>query len=652
MSASASQLAETLAHPKYRADIDGLRAIAVLSVVGFHAFPVWFRSGFIGVDIFFVISGYLISSILFGNLAQKSFSYREFYRRRVRRIFPALLLVTMACLVFGWFGMLAGDYEQLGKHALGGTGFVSNFLLWNEAGYFDTSAKAKPMLHLWSLAIEEQFYILWPPFLCLIWKRKWNIFAITSAIVFLSFVTNLLSFPGNPTAAFYSPLSRIWELMIGGLLAYCVLFRPAFIARHHNARSLAGLILLTVGFVFINTSQAFPSWCALLPTLGAALLISAGPQAWLNHNVLSNRIAVWFGKISYPLYLWHWPLLSLALIQNNYEDNSRTARISLVVLAILLAWLTYRFVETPIRKAKKISTLQLVSIFSGLGLMAACIVIFGGWPQRAANQDEIKIFIDRYAKFHKLGLSDFYQERCDFYDWNARFHKKKIHESCTAITAGRSTYLLWGDSHAQALSFGLRKNISSDINLAQIVTSGCKPKLENDPENGADKVACRMSNEFAIEFIKQHKPDRVFVAQGEHHEKTDWFEMARLVHANQGELILIGPTPQWRPSLPIIVAKDLNTRRDYIGEGLDPSIFLTNTTLREKYIDTRVRYVSIIDSVCRSRECRAIVNSSDLFNLLVLDYGHLTPAGSDFVVKLVLRDLLIPPFNQTIRRTN
>lgn len=214
-----------LSHPKYRPDIDGLRAIAVLAVVAFHAFPNWIKGGFIGVDIFFVISGYLISTIIFESLDKGTFSFSEFYARRITRIFPALLLVLVACLTFGWFVLLADEYKQLGKHTAGGAGFVSNFLLWNEAGYFDNSAETKPLLHLWSLGIEEQFYILWPLLLWFFWKRNFNLFIITIAVAIASFILNIEGVKHDMVATFYSPQSRFWELLSGSLLAWFALYK-------------------------------------------------------------------------------------------------------------------------------------------------------------------------------------------------------------------------------------------------------------------------------------------------------------------------------------------------------------------------------------------------------------------------------------------
>lgn len=312
-----------LTHPKYRPDIDGLRAIAILSVVGFHAFPFWVKGGFIGVDIFFVISGYLISTIIFGSLERNSFSFVDFYSRRIRRIFPALLLVLIACFAFGWFVLLANEYKQLGKHIAGGAGFVSNFLFWHESGYFDNAAETKPLLHLWSLGVEEQFYIIWPLLLWLTWK-KLNLLSITVAVALISFTLNIVNVNGgHAEAAFYSPQTRFWELMAGSILAYLTLHKmqvlekfklrlysrigdhnPAFAPETRNIifsnmQSMFGVVLIAIGVLVITKERHFPGWWALLPTLGALLIISAGAQAWFNRVILSSRVLVWFGLISF-----------------------------------------------------------------------------------------------------------------------------------------------------------------------------------------------------------------------------------------------------------------------------------------------------------------------------------------------------------------
>jgi peptidoglycan/LPS O-acetylase OafA/YrhL len=368
---SSTRDAKSLTHPKYRPDIDGLRAVAVLSVVGYHAFRSVVRGGFIGVDIFFVISGFLISSIIFDSLKRDSFSFIEFYRRRIARIFPALLLLLFACYAVGWLTLLPPEYKELGKQIAGGAGYVSNFVLWNEHGYFEQAADAKPLLHLWSLGIEEQYYIFWPLLSYVAWKRRLNLLAITLAIGAVSFALNVGKASTDSVAAFYSPQTRFWELLVGSALAYGVLHRERWASNDNvalaEARSLVGAALIAVGLATIAVDRAFPGWWALLPTIGTALIISAGATAWLNRTVLSNRVLVWFGLISYPLYLWHWPLLSFAqIIENGLPP--RPVRLVAVVASIALAWLTYELVEKPLRFGR-------FKAAKGVGLFACMIVV-------------------------------------------------------------------------------------------------------------------------------------------------------------------------------------------------------------------------------------------------------------------------------------
>lgn len=351
--------------PGYRPDIDGLRALGVLLVVIFHAFPRTLPGGFAGVDIFFVVSGYLISTIIFENLEKGSFSFFEFYSRRIRRIFPALTIVLATGGIIGWFVLLTDEYRRLGLHIVSGAGFVSNFVLWSEAGYFDGDAYTKPFLHLWSLGIEEQFYIVWPVLLGTVWQRKHHFLGITVSIAALSFVANLYLVHSNPVAAFYSPWSRFWELMIGGILAYMTLHRPQCVPAKSDWTAAAGLLLIVLGVALLNKKAAFPGWWALLPTLGTFLVIAGGPDAWLNRKFLGSRGMVGIGLISYPLYLWHWPLLSLAWIVEG-EMPSNATRSVLVLVSFALSYLTYRFVEMRMRRGGRITTFVLVATMAGL----------------------------------------------------------------------------------------------------------------------------------------------------------------------------------------------------------------------------------------------------------------------------------------------
>lgn len=354
-------------HPKYRPDIDGLRAVAIISVVIFHAFPDLLMGGFIGVDIFFVISGFLISSIIFSSLERQRFSIVEFYVRRIRRIFPALLLVMLACIILGWFVLFADEYMHLGRHLTAGVEFISNFVLWRESGYFDSRALTKPLLHLWSLAIEEQFYVFWPLLLAFVWKRNFGFLKVTFAIAILSFFANIYLIGSHPVAAYFLPVSRFWELMLGGVLAHMQLHHPEMLKKHSNCQSILGFSLILIGLFTINELREFPGWWALLPTFGSIFVISAGPEAWLNKKLLSNATMVWLGLVSYPLYLWHWPILSFLNITQVGQAEVEY-RVIAITLALILAWATYKYLEQPVKliKNKRRSAVWLIVLMCGL----------------------------------------------------------------------------------------------------------------------------------------------------------------------------------------------------------------------------------------------------------------------------------------------
>jgi peptidoglycan/LPS O-acetylase OafA/YrhL len=389
-----------LLHPKYRPDIDGLRAIAVLSVVIFHAFPHALKAGFMGVDIFFVISGYLISSIIFENIDRGSFSFGQFYGRRIKRIFPALTLVLLSCLVFGWFGLLGDEYKQLGKHMAAGAGFVSNFFLWQEVGYFNNAAETKPLLHLWSLAIEEQFYIVWPLVVWLTWKRKWLFLSIFISLGLASFAYNVHLVRLDPTATFFSPTTRIWELLAGVLLAYMkvrpTIWQPS--QQQLHVASTLGVVLLAFGMYRIDKGRPYPGTWAFFPILGSFCLIFAGPTAWFNRLVLSNRLLVWVGLISFPLYLWHWPILSFMRVIESEAPSAHFRNLA-VLASFILAWMTYYFVEKPIRSGGKnsLKIVVLASLVIALGVAGWFVYQNNGISSRqAAQADGVNVW-DNYA---------------------------------------------------------------------------------------------------------------------------------------------------------------------------------------------------------------------------------------------------------------
>jgi peptidoglycan/LPS O-acetylase OafA/YrhL len=401
--------ARTANHLDYRPDIDGLRAIAVLAVIGFHAFPAWIRGGFVGVDVFFVISGYLISTILLAGMERGSFRFSQFYMRRIRRIFPALIVVLAASMVAGWLVLFSVEYKALGKHVAGSAAFASNFVLWNEAGYFDKAAATKPLLHIWSLGIEEQFYIVWPLLLYLVWKRKAATLVLLLLLLISSFTFNVLS--SDPAADFYSPLTRFWELMAGAVLAYLSLHwedlakifrklpRPALqiigcgAAPESMTRDITAVIglLLIVGSVFtVDETRKFPGWWALLPVAGTYLMIASGPHAWINNKLLATRGLVAIGLISYPLYLWHWPLLSFIGIVDGHTPSPEAAVLA-ILLSFALAWLTYLVVEKPLRfgKSAPIKAVALLFVMGAIGSAGYLTYAEGGFSSRNPNAEDI-----------------------------------------------------------------------------------------------------------------------------------------------------------------------------------------------------------------------------------------------------------------------
>lgn len=366
----------------YRQDIDGLRGIAVLSVVLYHAFPSLLPGGFIGVDIFFVISGFLITSILIEAREAGAHSLIHFYMRRVRRLFPALILVLLTVLALGWHLLFADEYRQLGLHTVGASAFVSNLLLWRESGYFDTVAVSKPLLHLWSLGIEEQFYLFWPLLLWLARKGpRWRLWLIGS-ILGASFAWNILSYQRDPVGDFYAPMTRFWELAAGSLLAVLPIARQAS-QRHRDLAAWSGALLITTGLIWAEAAAGFPGYQALLPVMGGGLLVFSGMSARLNRTLLAAPPLVWLGLISYPLYLWHWPLLSLLRIVHG-EATSPGLRLGVLVSSIGLAVATYCLLERPFRRGRRggLKAAVLVFVMTLVATLGILVQIQGGFAKR------------------------------------------------------------------------------------------------------------------------------------------------------------------------------------------------------------------------------------------------------------------------------
>ena len=490
---------------EYRPDIDGLRAVAVLLVVGYHYFPRQVTGGFVGVDVFFVISGYLISRLIADGLARGEFSAWRFYGARVRRIFPALLTVLAGVLCGGWLVLLAAEYAPLGRHVAAGAAFIANLATWQETSYFDTAATTKPLLHLWSLGVEEQFYLLWPLGLLGLWRlgrRMWPAALLVAAI---SFAWSVHLTATDPTAAFYSPFSRLWELALGGVLAGVERERAPMFARIPTWASIVGLVAVLGGAGVFGPGSTFPGWHALLPTVGAALVIAAGPEGWLNRRVLSNRVMVAIGLISYPLYLWHWPVLTFARIVAAVEFSAGV-RLGLLGASLILTVLTYWLVERPVRarrtSALLVGTLCVVNVVIGAaGWIVYARGGFGG--RRAADAQVTRLFETSVLSSEARACFDLPSDGRSLDTW-------KCHAGRASSSADG---FVFGDSHALALVPAFeRLSTEGGASFEFAGQSQCPPLLGIDSLGTMHRAgACRALNDRVFAYVREHGIRRVFL---------------------------------------------------------------------------------------------------------------------------------------------
>lgn len=439
----------------YRPDIDGLRAVAVLSVIAFH-YGAPLPGGFTGVDVFFVISGFLITSQLAHEIHAGTFSLLGFYHRRIRRILPALVVMLVATMIAGKFLLMPGDYKSLGASAAAAAFGASNFFFLSNTGYFDRSADLMPLLHTWSLAVEEQFYLVWPLLLALTaaGRKRIDLAAIVGGIVVIGFGASLIWLNADPKAAFFMAAPRAWELAIGALLV----FIPA-LPRRFAGLTAAGLALIAVGFFTINAT-AFPGPAALLPCVGAALVIwpkdgHARASRWLTY--LSP-----IGLISYSLYLWHWPVWVLYRIYINHAQPLPLETAALTAASVLLAFLSWRFIEQPVRKLRLEPTR---TVQAGL---AACAAIFCAGAFIHSADGEPERVPEAYAM---RSLDVMWDWPCPRYGTLSELNEQFCFFGKPWATAKRKV-LIWGDSHAQHFA-PIIEAAAKDQDAAFLLYTGC-----------------------------------------------------------------------------------------------------------------------------------------------------------------------------------
>lgn len=489
----------------YRADIDGLRAVAVLSVLAFHVAPSVLPGGFLGVDVFFVISGYLISLILLREQADGRFRFGAFYARRVRRLFPALVAVLVATLVFGGFALFADEYERLARHAYYAIAFVLNFRLMQEAGYFDVASSAKPLLHLWSLSVEEQFYLVWP--VVLLGARRLRVDAgiviVVLGVASLAFGAHLAA--RSADALYYHPLARGWELLVGAGVAWWHGRRggvlPAMLEPRsaRNMLSVAGLLLIAWALFTFDEHALYPSVSMIAPLLGVAALIASGHGAIVN-RALAAKPLVLVGLISYPLYLWHWPLLSFVRIAESGRPPGWLL-LTAALLSVLLAWGTYAWIERPIRHgwARRRVVPVLIGAMLALVLASRVVIDSGGLPDRQA----VRYARDAEAQMIREPRQD---SSC-----LALFSGTDAPVYCRQSYPGERMIALIGDSHAHVLFPGVSELAASrGYGTLLLANSGCPPfDGAVTGRNAAERTACARSIEVILSAIER---DRRLVA--------------------------------------------------------------------------------------------------------------------------------------------
>ena len=524
----------------FRHDINGLRAFAVIAVVLYHFNPLWLPGGFAGVDVFFVISGYLMTSIIFRGLENNDFSIINFYLARAQRIIPALGILCFTLLIFGWFFLIPNEYATLGIHSFSSMAFISNMVYWGEAGYFTAASHDKWLLHTWSLSVEWQFYLIYP--LVLVFLHQFlltkNIRNLLLAGVIISFVFTVYASHQWPEAAFFLLPTRAWEMLMGGL-AFLFPFRSS-----HSRKVIlewAGILLILISYFTFSSKNVWPGYLSGIPVLGTLLVIVANRQTSL---FTANKAFQKIGSASYSIYLWHWPVV---VFMHKYIDSiTLVDELVAICISFILGFTSYHFIEKQFGKKniKKSTNIKLISSFQLVTALAFVIYISNGVISevRAFSVLPKTVFLEKYARVNYLEtIEESYKNECNFFNGKLYAAKTSIDANCTLKKEGKSLFL-WGDSHAQALSYGLQRVLPKDVAFYQVATSGCSVNLASTSElktNAPLNVACKISNHYALEKIITLKPNTVIIAQRKDHDKIPVDELANMLFNKGIQKIII-----------------------------------------------------------------------------------------------------------------
>ena len=673
------QASATNASRKYRPDIDGLRAIAITSVIAYHAGFPGFSGGFVGVDIFFVISGFLITSLLFNEAAASGrVNLGAFYARRVRRLMPAGLVVVAVTLLLGAIVLPPASSEQLSlaRTAIAFAYFGSNFFFFRTTGgYFDAPSFSLPLLHTWSLAVEEQYYLIWPLIMLLVFHisggqrteafmRRRSLWVLGVMLV-ASLILSIGTTRDHQNFAFFLLPTRIWEFAIGGMVGLAGSAFYARLRRWAEVLAVGGLALIVYSVVALDHGTPFPGWVAVIPVLGSVLLIagmSADERGGVR-RILAVRPMVFIGLLSYSWYLWHWPLLSLFRIYNlGVQDVAANALI--IVLALVLAWLTYVLVENPIR-VRRPGPFRSVrpTLFVGLGIALVTVSMGSGlkaWREYQktleVNQPIVKARND-YAPL---------REKCTL-DANKPFGEFPLAGCVHGHDNAHPKILLWGDSHADHLMPALIEAYP-DVAVYQLTMAGCPPAIGYEPKVPAISKFCKDFNQRVLQEIPELKknglegvvisarwpsylwrrtisvseqqpslvgnPDKMAQARAEMQSSFD--ETLSMLGRAGLKVLVVAPTPEMIYSPPLCIGlrrgAHCNVPR-VVSEALvkDPTEALAEVVSRHPH----VRLIQLIDFFCDAETCYAMRDGK----ILYVDENHLTATTARDLGHFILRDL-------------
>jgi peptidoglycan/LPS O-acetylase OafA/YrhL len=615
----------------YRPDIDGLRAVAVLSVLAYHLGVVGFPGGFVGVDVFFVISGYLIASQIYSETTEGTFSILQFYERRARRILPALFATIIASATAAVSILYPSELVEFARSGIASSLFAANIYFYLVSDYFGPAASTVPLLHLWSLGIEEQFYILFP---LLVWAgaksvRRRQAFVLTILCVASLGFSQFLAMT-HPVAAFYLPFGRAFELLIGCLLAFSTVPKPRSTAMATGVW-LVGASAVVVAIASFDVGTRFPGIAALLPCLGAAAMIWAGPAAAVS-QLLELRPVVYVGKISYSLYLVHWPILVFGKRLFPYYFDTWSFTIAATLLTVLLAAISYEWVEQPFRRRSwgKNRTAKVLGV-SATSIFA--IVILGAWTVHEsgfqANTDQR---IKRALAFLQFDLKPMFRSGVCFLDPDQQMRDLDL----TQCLPEKTKAVLWGDSYAAALYLGIRDALAPrGISLGQLTASACAPIVGREAPL---RPHCKSFNDDALPLLVTRKPGLVILAASWPTDRSamEYLDQTTAALVSAGiKVVVLGSLPIYKMSVPTLLARRIhdNTADRMSADDIEINYMHASDAALSERRNNEVRFISIFATICPGERC-PLEASED--TPMQFDIAHLTDVGSHYFAKRLM----------------